>query len=86
MTKQRRMFDRAAEHAWSVGSSMPGSNGNSYFGGLVNVCAQFFIAALAIYLAVELIRAVWFTLLLILLGLAFLIGIVVLVRWCWCGW
>ena len=59
---------------------MSGFNPNSYFEQALQACGQFCAAALVIYWAVQLIQAVWFALLLILLGLAVLIGIVLLVR------
>ena len=61
-------------------------NYGSYLDRLVNTCAQIFSAALALYLAAELIKAVWLSLLLILLGVALLVGTVLLVRRRLRGW
>jgi hypothetical protein len=59
---------------------MAGYNPYSHFEQVLQACGQFCAAALVIYWAVKLILAVWFALLLILLGVAVVIGVVLLVR------
>jgi hypothetical protein len=59
---------------------------SSWLDQLVGACFSLLAAAVAVYTAVRLIELVWPVLLLIVLGVAVIVGLVAAVRWRRQGW